>query len=186
MDKKALRKHLLKTRQQLPASEWRSRSHQITERLMAQSCLKSGHTVLAYFSIRQEPDLRALWEGKLGLDLGFPRCGEDSQLMWHRWQPGEALVAGAFGILEPPATAPEIQAAEVDWMLVPCVGCDRRGYRIGYGGGFYDRLLEKPEWRRVPTIGISFDFGIVEDFGHESWDQPLNYICAEKQWIAFN
>jgi 5-formyltetrahydrofolate cyclo-ligase len=190
MDKKSLRKHLLKTRQQLTTSDWRSCSHQITERLLAQSCLKPGQTVLAYFSIRQEPDLTSLWEGKLGLDLGlnlgFPRCEEDSRLMWHRWQLGEALVAGAFGILEPPATNPEIQAAEVDWILVPCVGCDRRGYRIGYGGGFYDRLLEKPEWRKVQTIGITFEFGIVEDLGPEAWDQPLNYVCTEKDWIAFN
>jgi 5-formyltetrahydrofolate cyclo-ligase len=187
MDKKALRKQLLQTRQQLPPADWRSRSQQITERLLAQSGFTPGQTVLAYFSLRQEPDLTALWLDKsLGLRFGFPRCEENSRLRWHHWQPGEPLVSGAFGILEPMTTAPKLQAAEVNWILVPCVGCDRHGYRIGYGGGFYDRLLAQPEWRRIPTIGISFDLGLIEDCGAEAWDQPLNYICTEKQWIALN
>jgi 5-formyltetrahydrofolate cyclo-ligase len=191
MDKKALRQQLLQIRQQLTTDDWQARSQQITERLLAQSGFTPGQTVLAYFSLRQEPDLTALWQPKTGtnalkLRFGFPRCEEDSRLRWHHWQPGEPLVSGAFGILEPPMTAPKLQAAEVDWILVPCVGGDRHGYRIGYGGGFYDRLLAKPEWRRIPTIGITFDFGFVEAFGAEAWDQPLNYICTEKQWIAFN
>jgi 5-formyltetrahydrofolate cyclo-ligase len=187
MNKKALRKQLLQTRQQLAPDDWRSRSQQITERLLAQSCFTPGQTVLAYFSLRQEPDLTALWLDKtLGLRFGFPRCEPDSRLMWHHWQPDEPLVSGAFGILEPLMTAPKLQAAEVDWILVPCVGCDRQGYRIGYGGGFYDRLLENSEWRSLPTIGITFDFGLVESFGPETWDQPLDYICTEKQWIAPN
>jgi 5-formyltetrahydrofolate cyclo-ligase len=189
MDKKALRKQLLQTRQQLTPADWRSRSQQITERLLAQSCFKPGQTVLAYFSTRQEPDLTTLWSDEklgFGFGFGFPRCEVGSRLRWHRWQPGEPLVSGAFGILEPPATAPELQAAEVDWMLVPCVGCDRQGYRLGYGGGFYDRLLEKPEWQGIQTIGITFNFGIMENFAPETWDQPLNYVCTEEQWIAFN
>jgi 5-formyltetrahydrofolate cyclo-ligase len=192
MDKKALRKQLLQTRQQLPPADWRSRSQQITERLLAQACFTPGQTVLAYFSLRQEPDLTALWLDKaganerLGLRFGFPRCEAGSRLMWHHWQPGEPLVSGSFGILEPMTTAPELQSAEVDWILVPCVGCDRQGYRIGYGGGFYDRLLENPEWRRIPTIGITFELGLVKEFRSEAWDQPLNYICTEKQWIALN
>ncbi len=188
MDKKALRKQLLQTRQHLTSSDWKSYSQQITERLLAQSCFKPGQTILAYFSIRQEPDLTELWRDTVGsgLRFGFPRCEAGGRLRWHRWQPGDRLVAGAFGILEPPATAPELQAAEVDWMLVPCVGCDRQGYRLGYGGGFYDRLLAKPEWQRVQTIGITFNFGIMENFVPETWDQPLNYICTEKQWIVLN
>lgn len=194
MDKKVLRKQLLHTRQQLTNSDWKLHSQKITERLLAQSCLQSclqsGQTILAYFSIRQEPDLSSLWMDRevrsLGLRFGFPRCEAGSTLKWHRWQPGERLVSGAFGILEPPTSAPELTAAEVDWLLVPCVGCDRQGYRLGYGGGFYDRLLAKPEWQRVKTIGITFDFGLTDEFTPETWDQPLNYICTEKQWIVFN
>ncbi len=188
MDKKALRRQILQTRQQLTELDWKSYSQQIVERLLAQSCFKPGQTLLAYFSIRQEPDLVSLWTSEVGSDLqfGFPRCEQGSHIRWHRWQPGEDLVSGAFGILEPIATAPELQAVDVDWMLVPCVGCNLQGYRLGYGGGFYDRLLEKPEWQRVKTIGILFESGLVENFVPEPWDQALNYICTEKQWIAFN
>ncbi len=188
MDKKALRKQLLQTRQQLTSSDWNRHSQKITACLLDQSCFKSGQTILAYFSIRQEPDLTRLWTDVTGLDLrfGFPRCEAESTLKWHPWQPGEPLVSGAFGILEPPATTPTLQAEEVDWMLVPCVGCDRQGYRLGYGGGFYDRLLAKPEWQRVRTIGITFNLSIMENFVPETWDQPLSYICTEKEWIVPN
>lgn len=185
MNKMMLRQALLKQRREMDPKTWRDRSQQITERLLAQSCFKAGQTVLAYFSIRQEADLTGLWtQAGLDLQFGFPRCESESRLVWHRWQLGEALLSGAFGILEPLLTAPELHAQAVDWILVPCVGCDRRGFRIGYGGGFYDRLLETPTWRGIPTIGITFELGLVAKLDPDPWDQPLDYICTEKEWIG--
>jgi 5-formyltetrahydrofolate cyclo-ligase len=184
MNKKDLRDALLSERIQMPSALWNDRSQQIVERLAAQSFFKVGQTVLGYFSTRQEPDLTHLWESLPEVSFGFPRCERNYQLRWHRWQPGEPLVQGKFGILEPSPDAPELQTSQVDWMLVPAVGCDRRGYRIGYGGGFYDRLFENPDWRAIPTIGITFDFSLVGGFSVERWDVPLKYVCTEKEFIS--
>ena len=112
---------------------------------------------------------------------GLPRC-IDNTLAWHVWMP-ETLRPNRFGIQEPDSSCPRINAEQVDLILVPCVMCDRRGYRLGYGGGFYDRLLSQPQWQEKSTIGIVFDCAIVDEGLIDSWDQPLRAICTESGWI---
>ena len=177
LNKAELRRSLLTTRTALSPSDWRTGSDRLCAHLQASLEFAAAQTVLAYFSFRQEPDLSPLFE--LGKTWGFPRC-VGKNLQWQRWSPGQELQAGAFGILEPLIAAPTLLAAEVDLILVPCVGCDFRGYRLGYGGGFYDRLLSSPSWERIPTIGISFEFGRLECLPIDPWDQPLRSVCTDQ------
>ncbi|MCY7406473.1 MAG: 5-formyltetrahydrofolate cyclo-ligase [Alkalinema sp. CAN_BIN05] len=187
MNKAVLRQDLLRRRIAMNATDWNDRNALISQKILQNLPSQPHLSVLAYFSIRQEPDLSNLWLPlrSRSIPFGVPRC-VDNQLVWHRWEPGNRVVVGAFGILEPEATAPVLQAKDVGLILVPCVGCDRRGNRIGYGGGFYDRLLAQTEWRSIPTVGITFDFGVVESFEADEWDQSLNYICTETNWIVCN
>jgi 5-formyltetrahydrofolate cyclo-ligase len=184
MNKAILRQQLLRRRIAMNSTDWRDRSALIGQRILQNLPSQPHLSILAYFSIRKEPDLSDLWPQlrSRSIPFGVPRC-VGNQLVWHRWEPGNRLEVGAFGILEPDSTAPVLQAKDVGAILVPCVGCDRKGNRIGYGGGFYDRLLAQTEWRSIPTIGVTFDFGIVEPFEVDEWDQPLNYICTETHWI---
>jgi 5-formyltetrahydrofolate cyclo-ligase len=153
--------------------------------------LIQARTILAYFSFRQEPDLIPLFTESLedfnprSKSWGFPRCVGES-LSWHLWQPGENLVTGAYGILEPADIAKILAPSEVDVILVPAVGCDRRGYRLGYGGGFYDRMLSLPEWASKPTIGIVFDFALLTELPIDVWDKSLHGICTEKELLMVN
>ena len=139
-------------------------------------------TVLAYVSFRQEPDLSRLFAetSKEGTKIwGFPRCVEKS-LIWHQWKPGELLQTGAYGIWEHHADLPIISPLEVDLILVPSVACDQRGYRLGYGGGYYDRMLSSAEWQSIPTLGILFDYAYLTELPIDDWDQPLKGICTEE------
>jgi 5-formyltetrahydrofolate cyclo-ligase len=86
---------------------------------------------------------------------------------------------GAYGILEPHPQAPTLSPSEVDLILVPAVACDLQGYRLGYGGGFYDRMLSNPAWAKLPTIGIVFDFAHLAQLPKDPWDQPLHHVCTE-------
>jgi 5-formyltetrahydrofolate cyclo-ligase len=102
-------------------------------------------------------------------------------LSWHQWSPRAeiALTAGAYGIMEPSADAPVLAAGQVDLILVPSVACDQQGYRLGYGGGYYDRLLSLPEWANQTTIGIVFEAARVVNLPIDPWDRPLKNICTE-------
>lgn len=173
-----LRRSLLQQRRSLSTTEWRTKSDRICKQLQSFPTYKEAKTILAYFSFRQEPDLSILFTNK-DRHWGFPRCVGKS-LSWHFWQPGEKLIQGKFGILEPASDAPTISASEVDLILVPAVAGDRRGYRLGYGGGFYDRLLSSPPWQNIPTVGIVFEFAYLFELTADLWDVKLNYICTEE------
>ncbi|NES71751.1 MAG: 5-formyltetrahydrofolate cyclo-ligase, partial [Okeania sp. SIO2D1] len=62
------------------------------------------------------------------------------------------------------------------------------GYRLGYGSGFYDRMLSSEEWASKPTIGIVFEFGYLQQLPIDSWDRPLNAVCTENgvKQITYN
>jgi 5-formyltetrahydrofolate cyclo-ligase len=174
--KAQLRKEILSQRQNLSPEIWQEKSQQLCQNLVRLPQFQQAKTILAYFSIRQEPDLKSLFtESK---KWGFSRCVEKS-LIWHYWQPGNQLKTGLYGIKEPDLTLPLVNPSEVDLILIPAVACDRRGYRLGYGGGYYDRMLSDRQWQDKPTIGIIFDFAFLEEIPVNSWDQKLSGICSE-------
>ena len=201
LTKTELRKSLLNTRKSLSAQEWRQKSASLCNRLQNSPIFTQAKTILAYFSSRQEPDLSPLFTSSVEeaswllnsgdrqdacptnaiptpKKWGFPRC-VGKQLSWHIWQPGDALHTGAYGILEPLPDAPKIDHSEVDLMLVPAVGCDLRGYRLGYGGGYYDRMFSLAEWESKIAIGTIFEFALLAQLPVDSWDKPLHGICTE-------
>ncbi|MBH8572796.1 5-formyltetrahydrofolate cyclo-ligase [Nostocaceae cyanobacterium CENA369] len=175
--KAELRRTLLKARQSMSVRDWREKSDRICSHLQTSVLFAQAKTILAYFSFRQEPDLSPLF-ANTKYRWGFPRCVGKS-LHWHIWEPNDTLQFGAYGISEPHANAPSIDPAEVDLILVPSVACDYQGYRLGYGGGYYDRLLNSPEWFAKPTIGIVFDLAYLPQLPIEPWDKPLKTVFSE-------
>lgn len=189
--KATLRQSLLAARQSLPAAERDARNQHLRDRLQARPELQAARTILAYWSVRGEPDPTPLVASDWGKSKswGFPRCvGRD--LIWHAWQWGDPLQSGAFGIPEPQPSAPLLNPCEADVVLVPAVACDRRGYRLGYGGGFYDR--EMARWQnhgppggagdRPLAVGIVFDFTCVPLLPKDPWDRRLSAVCTDRAW----
>jgi 5-formyltetrahydrofolate cyclo-ligase len=176
-DKTSLRRQFLQQRQALPAEVWRFQSDQICHQLLTCPQFIAAGTILAYQSHRQEPTLDYLFT-HAHKQWGLPRS-IGKELLWHRWQTSESLVIGKYGILEPDPVSPLITPDLVDLILVPAIALDARGYRLGYGGGYYDRLRSDPVWRKIPTIGIVFDFSYVETLPIEAWDLPLDAVCTE-------
>ena len=97
-------------------------------------------------------------------------------LKFRAWKPGDRLAAAGFGLKEPEPTAPEVLP---DILLVPLAAFDAGGYRIGYGGGYYDRTLELYRSQRAITaIGIAYDCQQVPAFNHEPHDQRLDFLVT--------
>ena len=174
--KNILRKKILKERQQLSNKEWQLKSNLICDRLQNSSLFIQANIIFAYFSFRKEANLSSLFS--LNKVWAFPRC-IDKSLVWHLWKPGEELIIDKYGIEIPLKTAPVVSVVSADLILVPTVACDRQGYRLGYGGGFYDRLFASAKCSNVCTIGITFDFALIEQLPIDTWDMKLDYICTE-------
>ncbi|WP_193193494.1 5-formyltetrahydrofolate cyclo-ligase [Nostoc sp. MG11] len=181
LSKVELRRHLLQTRQSMPVREWREKSDRICSHLQTSVLFTQAKTILAYFSFRQEPDLSPLF-ADTKYRWGFPRCVGKS-LHWHIWTPEDSVQTGAYGITEPHPNTAKVESAEVDLILVPSVACDHQGYRLGYGGGYYDRLLSSTEWVTKPTIGIVFNFAYLPQLPIEPWDKPLKNVFTETGWV---
>lgn len=164
-------------RESISVEEWKENSSRICTHLKSSPLFTQAQTILAYFSFRQEPHLSSLFTDTKHR-WGFPRCVGRS-LLWHTWKPGEHLQMGAYDIFEPCPDAPPIAPVEVDLILVPSIACDVRKYRLGYGGGYYDRLLSSEEWASKPTIGILFEFAYLPQLPIETWDKPLQGVCTE-------
>jgi len=94
-----------------------------------------------------------------------------------------------YGIAEPLDARP-LRARQLDLLLMPLVGFDNQGYRLGMGGGFYDATLafmrHRRSWRKPRLVGIAYEFQRVDTLPHDPWDMPLDAVLTERQLYRFN
>ena len=141
-------------------------------------------TVSAYYPIRDEPDtlalLGALAEHRFRTLLPVT-VARGAPLIFRQWKPGEPTVPGQMKIPEPPASA---GALDPDLMFVPLACFDRRGHRIGYGAGHYDRTLERLRAvGGVTAIGVAYGASEVAALPEEAHDQRLDYVLTEHELL---
>ncbi|UFP96481.1 5-formyltetrahydrofolate cyclo-ligase [Gloeobacter morelensis] len=132
--------------------------------------------ILAYLPFCNEPDLRPLFAD--GRTWAVPRVA-GAQLTWHRYEPGR-VGRGAMGPPEPEPDCEAVDPAGAAWVLVPVVACDRRGYRIGYGGGYYDRFLAR---YALPAIAVGYSEFVYEQVPTDPWDRPMGGIVTEAGFL---
>lgn len=123
------------------------------------------------------PALRAAHDRGLVTALSHV-SDRESPMRFLRWSPGDPLIPGLFGLLQPDADAPEIAP---DLVLAPLVGFDRAMRRLGQGAGFYDRAFARlPAARR---IGLAWSMQETDALPADPWDVPLHAVVTEKEWI---
>ncbi|MGD9538010.1 MAG: 5-formyltetrahydrofolate cyclo-ligase [Alphaproteobacteria bacterium] len=143
--------------------------------------------VSGYWPMEDEFDVRPMLEhfSDAGRVCALPvvtRLGEP--LLFRRWRKGDALVANRLGIHEPAGNAPIIEPAI---LLVPLLAFDGDGYRLGYGGGFYDRTLARLRARGpMLAIGVAFAGQAAEAVPHGPLDERLDWIVTEQGAAAFS
>ncbi|WP_282601659.1 5-formyltetrahydrofolate cyclo-ligase [Paracoccus sp. PARArs4] len=133
--------------------------------------------VAAYWPIRDEADPRPALQDHQGVLVLPVVTGRDRPLVFREWQPDAPLVRGDFGVSHPGPDAPEMRP---DVVIVPLAGFDGQGNRLGYGGGFYDRTLERLRAQGpVLAMGLAFACQRVEAIPVEPFDQPLDLIVTD-------
>ncbi len=140
-----------------------------------------GPTVSAYWPIGSEIDpfplVRRL-KNERDADICLPRVEDDGSMTFRSWAPGNALEDRPFGLQEPPADAPIVTPTLV---LTPLLGFDRKGNRLGYGKGHYDRALSKLRAKgRVFVCGLAFFGQELDQVPAEPHDIPLDWLMTER------
>lgn len=134
----------------------------------------SGFSPLAH-EVRIWPLLRRL--GAEGFRLALPVMqGKGRPLLFRAWTQGDELDRGVWGIGEPKADKP---AVEPDVLLVPLLAFDRHGWRLGYGGSFYDRTLRRlRDMKKIVAVGIGLDGQRVDAVPHVDYDERLDWVLT--------
>ncbi|MGC3987845.1 MAG: 5-formyltetrahydrofolate cyclo-ligase [Pseudorhodoferax sp.] len=182
-ERKALRAALLEARLALPDRMERARALQQVMRIWLVG--RTDTVIGAYWPIKGEFDpLPALhrWkeDGELQGEATRKRIGlpvvdkVHKTLTFHAWYPGCPMEEDAYGIPKPKGTEVVVPTL----LFVPCVGYAAGGYRLGYGGGFYDRTLATLQPKPM-TVGLGFGTGFLDDFEPEPHDVPLDAILND-------
>lgn len=156
----------------------------IARRLLGDFVFMKGAIIAGYAAVRGEADPFPLMAAlaNQGHALCLPQT-QDETLVFRSWKPGDPLVVGRFNIPEPDAKAKERRP---DLVLVPLLAFDSHGYRLGYGGGFYDRYLSEHRAKRtIRAIGIAYAGQKVDELPREPTDEPLDAVVTEESVFRF-
>lgn len=181
MDKQSLREDIGERRRNIPQKEKTKADRAITDAVLAHPKVVGAHTVCVYISLPDEVDTHRIVDAllKSGKSVIVPKIVGDT-LMLLLIESRSDLRPGAFGILEP-VTSFFIHVSEVDVFLVPGVGFDRTGNRLGRGKGYYDKLLAKVH---TSIIGLAYACQVVAQVPVTSYDVPVTDIITEKETYA--
>jgi len=182
-DKNALRELMKKRRDSLTSSDVKDRSLKIFSNVLSLPAFFSADVVHSYVSSKNnEADTHDLirWLLKEKKRVVVPIVDMKLKSMRHSeiFSLSE-LAVSSHGIFEPKMER-IVRASEIEVVLVPAVAVDRRGFRIGFGGGFYDRFLHDMQ---LPTIALAYDFQVVESVPNENHDHPVSFIVTDTEII---
>jgi 5-formyltetrahydrofolate cyclo-ligase len=146
--------------------------------------IPAGAVVAGYVPIGDEIDPMPLLELLAQARVcALPSVEDGRALVFRRWSPGMALAPGRYGILAPPLDSPAVLP---DIVLAPLLAFDRRGHRLGYGGGHYDATLAGLRAAgQVEAIGLAYAAQEIDRVPAESWDQALDAVATERSFMRF-
>ncbi len=185
MDKAELRKEVLQKRDSIEPFIKKIKDRAVMARLKGLNEFKSAKSLLLYASFRSEVDTHELIKECLGAQkrVLLPRVNASlKRLEIREIKSIDDIEKGYWGIPEPKTLAPLRDLNEVDLIIVPGVVFDKKGGRIGYGAGYYDKLLKGLN-RAIPVIALAYDEQIVEEIPLEAHDRRVDMIITDMEVI---
>ena len=191
--RRTLRRHLRALRRALSAPEQSARAQAAARHALATNLFWGARSVALYLPADGELSPLPLAErlAAQGVALALPVVtitpGRGPHLEFRRWRPGAPLIQNRYGIPEPAATAPRVPLLGLDRLVLPLVGFDDQGSRLGMGAGFYDRTLSAlPAPLRPRLIGYAHELQrSAQALPSAHWDIPLNSVVTERGITLF-
>ena len=179
-----IRKQNLERRFAIPSEIRKIRDGKICRNILSSAAFRYADIVLLYYPVKAEVDVLPVMEAALraGKKVAFPRCcAEDHSMIFYYVSSVDDFETGAYGLKEPletlPFFNPQTDGDQNVLCVVPAVVYDRRGYRIGYGGGYYDRFFGQ---FRPASIGVAYEEFIVKNVPHGRYDISVDVVVSER------
>lgn len=182
--RKALRLQLREQRRNLDPVRQRQNASLIALRLWRHPWVRNARTIGAYWPADGEVNPLPFMQQahRRGRQVFLPVIDiQQRTLSFQAWQPCQTMRLNCFGIPEPPTRSAACELDELDVLLMPLVGFDARGHRLGMGGGFYDRTLADAEKRPGRLIGLAHSLQEVNQLAVAPWDRNMEAIVTEKK-----
>ena len=185
----ALRTTLRERRASISAAERIAAATSLIEHLEQIPEFITDTNVAGYWAIAGELPLAAIMGGlrARGQVYHLPVIDEHKRLKFALWWPGMEIATNRLGIPEPVDTNASLAPDAIDVVLVPLLGFDRHGHRLGFGGGYYDRSfaflrdLERPS--KPLLVGIGYALQEIDRIEPQDWDVRLDYVATERELI---
>jgi len=183
-NKERIRKAMIAARSQIEEAERVEISAQLQQQLYQTDLWENAQTIGVYLSVGKEWDTRNIVDQALdsGKNIVVPKTIPDTkELLFYQLDDPSQTVAAPFGLEEPDIEKTTlIDKKAIDLLIVPGLVFTRNGYRIGFGGGYYDRFLAN---FTQPTVSLVHTNQIIDTFPIESFDIPVNYLVTEQGLI---
>ena len=189
MVKNIIRKSLFKQGQLLSKSDIEELDYNIQKNVLNEIDVKSSKNTLLYFPYKNEIAIDQILSEliKHSNNIYMPKIVSKNKLRFNIYQDGESLKKNKYGIKEA-VNENYIDPKMLNTMFIPFVGVDKNGYRLGYGGGFFDRTLEKlkSEKDRPLFVGLGYDFQILDKCFGRSHDIKYDVVITESRVLSYN
>ena len=178
-EKKKLRNEVMKRIAELSKEYTLEADKKIYKKVINLKEYKEANTIFCFVSTEDEINTRNIIENALesGKRVGVPKCIRKGIMEVCEIKGYTSLKDGKYGILEPKEECPLIKLEEIDFAIIPCVSCDREGYRLGYGGGFYDRYLANANFS---TVVICREKILCDYIPHDDYDIKIDMVITDK------
>ncbi|MBQ8448496.1 MAG: 5-formyltetrahydrofolate cyclo-ligase [Clostridia bacterium] len=186
--KTEIREYYLAKRRGLEDAERAEKNEKICKNMLGSATFRYADIILMYYPKPDEIDIRPVAEAALaaGKKIAFPRCNPaDHTMVFHYVSSLDELLPGSYNLMEPaeslPAFTPELAEKCNVACIVPAVVFDKKGFRIGYGGGYYDRYLAG---FRGTKVGFAYRDFIVNSVPHGRFDLTVDVMITERGLYA--
>ena len=183
------RAQIIAHRRELSEVEVQLSSAVIQEELLRHPALQQPRIIASYMSFAGEIDTVSINHmlRDMGHSMALPvvHPQEKGLMEFYHYVSDSELIRNSFKILEPDSrTARQVMPEEIEVMLVPLVGFNNKGDRLGMGGGYYDRMLKRISPQCL-KLGLAHDFQLVEDLESQEWDMPLDEVITPSHFYRF-